>query len=446
MANKGIVMLMDKGLSEAKLPNTDYQNIKAEFDKLCDEQESLYKQEFEAVFKELHKLDTTLTKNYPCTKDEDLLNEAFRVAGVETDEAFCADFKKYNALFVEGKELQKKGLELLARNYPRKRKQVGGWNFVPITIVGTPELIQIVDEIKERDAQEGKGLFANITQIPKEDEALDDYLGVEAYGLKCSFVTFLDELKQYSIVGGDKPFFSDEMTRGLFTFLKEAATYLKEHTDKPQSIKNEIARLVKSFDSIPHWGLFLQILFLQGLCRLLEGVNINEGDNGYNEACSLYNWLSLLLGEKEVKFCFQPYEEKDLEILNPLCTYLMSTRMGQEVQKRFKPEQAAPEPQQEKAKPTRGKGRPKETLKDKMIDDANGEKLQKMHSKMNGKKGKDATLIVLACIKNGWLTRPTYTQVKNEFGDIGSKTGYNRYLNENMFTDKEIEGAINSLD
>lgn len=398
MANKGIVMLMDKGLSEAKLPNTDYQNIKAEFDKLCDEQESLYKQEFEAVFKELHKLDTTLTKNYPCTKDEDLLNEAFRVAGVETDEAFCADFKKYNALFVEGKELQKKGLELLARNYPRKRKQVGGWNFVPITIVGTPELIQIVDEIKERDAQEGKGLFANITQIPKEDEALDDYLGVEAYGLKCSFVTFLDELKQYSIVGGDKPFFSNEMTRGLFTFLKEAATYLKEHTDKPQSIKNEIARLVKSFDSIPHWGLFLQILFLQGLCRLLEGVNINEGDNGYNEACSLYNWLSLLLGEKEVKFCF------------------------------------------------RGKGRPKETLKDKMIDDANGEKLQKMHSKMNGKKGKDATLIVLACIKNGWLTRPTYTQVKNEFGDIGSKTGYNRYLNENMFTDKEIEGAINSLD
>lgn len=104
-----------------------------------------------------------------------------------------------------------------------------------------------------------------------------------------------------------------------------------------------------------------------------------------------------------------------------------------------------PEPQQEQTKPTRGKGRPKETLKDKMIDDADGEKLQKIHSKLCGKKGKDAALIILACIKKGWITKPTFTQVKNEFGDIGSKTGYNRYLNEQMFTREELEGAINTL-
>ena len=80
-----------------------------------------------------------------------------------------------------------------------------------------------------------------------------------------------------------------------------------------------------------------------------------------------------------------------------------------------------------------------------MIDDANGEKLQKLHSKMVGKKGKDFALLMLAGIKKGWLTRPTYTQVKNEFGDIGSKTGYNKYLNENMFTKEEIEGAKRAL-
>lgn len=110
------------------------------------------------------------------------------------------------------------------------------------------------------------------------------------------------------------------------------------------------------------------------------------------------------------------------------------------------PKLAAPEPQQEQPKPTRGKGRPKKTLKDKMIDDANGQKLQKMHTKLDGKNGKDAALIILACIKKGWLTKPTYTQVKNEFGDIGSKTGYNNYLNANKFTREELEGAINSLD
>ena len=105
-----------------------------------------------------------------------------------------------------------------------------------------------------------------------------------------------------------------------------------------------------------------------------------------------------------------------------------------------------PEPQQEQPKPTRGRGRPKETLKDKMIDDANGEKLQKTHTKMSGKKGKDAALIILACIKKGWMAKPTYTQVRDEFGDIGSKTGYNKYLKESMFSKEELEGAMASLD
>ena len=69
-----------------------------------------------------------------------------------------------------------------------------------------------------------------------------------------------------------------------------------------------------------------------------------------------------------------------------------------------------------------------------------------LHTKLDGKKGKDASLIVLAAIKKGWLMRPTYAQVKNEFKNIGTKSGYNRYLNENMFTKEEIEGAINSFD
>lgn len=104
------------------------------------------------------------------------------------------------------------------------------------------------------------------------------------------------------------------------------------------------------------------------------------------------------------------------------------------------------EPQQRKSIATRGKGRPKETLKEKMINDADGGKLQKIHTKMDGKKGKDAALIILACIKKGWMLKPTYTQVKNEFGDIGSKSGYNTYLKEQRFTKEELDGAINCLD
>lgn len=101
--------------------------------------------------------------------------------------------------------------------------------------------------------------------------------------------------------------------------------------------------------------------------------------------------------------------------------------------------------QQEKPKPTRGRGRPKATLKDKMIDDPGGEKLQEIHAKMNGKKGKDAALIILACIDKGWMMKPTFTQVSNEFGDIGCRAGYNKYLNACYFTKEEIEGVKQSL-
>lgn len=101
--------------------------------------------------------------------------------------------------------------------------------------------------------------------------------------------------------------------------------------------------------------------------------------------------------------------------------------------------------QQQKSQPSRGKGRPKETLRDKMINDADGGKLQKVHTVMDGKKGKDAALIVIACMKKGWIQKPTYTQVVEEFGDIGAQQGFTRYLNEKMFSENEIEGAINSL-
>lgn len=126
---------------------------------------------------------------------------------------------------------------------------------------------------------------------------------------------------------------------------------------------------------------------------------------------------------------------------------IKSTReaLYKELTQFIKPQQKQAK-QQETTKLIRGKGRPKETLTDKMIDDANGEKLKMLHTKLDGKKGKDVSLIILAAIKKGWLTKPTYTQVKNEFKDIGCKTGYNKYLNENLFTKEEIEGAINSFD
>lgn len=94
----------------------------------------------------------------------------------------------------------------------------------------------------------------------------------------------------------------------------------------------------------------------------------------------------------------------------------------------------------------RSKGRPKESLKDKMTDDSQGYKLKRLHLIMNGKKGRDAALVILACIKKGWMQKPTYKQVEEEFKNIGSQQGFTKYLNTKMFSEDEIEGIMRALE
>ena len=94
----------------------------------------------------------------------------------------------------------------------------------------------------------------------------------------------------------------------------------------------------------------------------------------------------------------------------------------------------------------RRKGRRKKSLSDYMINDESGEKLQKLHHAMKGKIGKSAALIILAAIRKGWMEKPTYTQVKDEFGDVGTQQGFTPYLSPQRFSNEEIDGAINSLD
>lgn len=112
-----------------------------------------------------------------------------------------------------------------------------------------------------------------------------------------------------------------------------------------------------------------------------------------------------------------------------------------------------PEPQPKQAAPasttpqsTRGKGRPKGSFKDRLINDADGKKLERLHQVMKGKVGKDAALIMIVAMEKGWITKPTYQQVKDEFGDIGSKQGFNNYFGRTCkYTEEELEGTKNIL-
>lgn len=97
----------------------------------------------------------------------------------------------------------------------------------------------------------------------------------------------------------------------------------------------------------------------------------------------------------------------------------------------------------EQAKP---KGRPTKPFKDSMLNDVNGERLKIVHTYIDGKKGKDAVAIILACMDIGWMQKPTFGQVSNEFGDIGSKQNYNQYLDKRKFNyQEEIEPIKDAL-
>ena len=106
--------------------------------------------------------------------------------------------------------------------------------------------------------------------------------------------------------------------------------------------------------------------------------------------------------------------------------------------------QQQPEPQQEQKKPTRGRGRPKETLRDKVAGN-DPEFLDKLHTLIDGKKGKDFVLYIRACVDLGKITKPTYKQVAEEFGDIGHKSGFNKYMNGQLYSYEEIKGAESQI-
>lgn len=101
--------------------------------------------------------------------------------------------------------------------------------------------------------------------------------------------------------------------------------------------------------------------------------------------------------------------------------------------------------QQEKTKPTRKRGRPKKTLKDCMIDDEDERKRNRLHEIWGKSFGKRAALIIVACVKLGWMVKPTYKQVKDEFGDIGSQQAFTPYLSECKFSEDEIDGVMKTL-
>lgn len=65
-----------------------------------------------------------------------------------------------------------------------------------------------------------------------------------------------------------------------------------------------------------------------------------------------------------------------------------------------------------------------------------------LHKVMKNKVGKEAALIIRVAIINGWIEKPTFKAVTDEFGDIGHRSGFNKYMDNNYkFSEDELMGA-----
>ncbi len=98
-------------------------------------------------------------------------------------------------------------------------------------------------------------------------------------------------------------------------------------------------------------------------------------------------------------------------------------------------------------------GRPSQldkTVKDYMLlkdDDQKDELLNKLHELIDGEKGRGTALVVLVCEVMGLMTKPGYTVMVKEFGDIGARSGYDGYHDKgiNYFKKEEINGIMTHL-
>lgn len=338
--------------------------LKERYQALDSEAGKYNKPEFEKVYKAIQ----ARTKDMPNLGDNGnlafplatgvVIDEALRETGFADDAQFVADFKKYREIEEQAREIQRTMSYFTYLTTkpewiePQKQQQwQDGWQFMNYSIIAPEPFHEVIDEVIGNMAKNGKGLFdANMIEVSKVDERLDDYLMVECFGIKCSLLPYLNELKQHGIAtdGNDGGFLNKVFTRCLFAILKELVTFIKDNTDKQQAIKNKIAEVTNTLGKeIPVWAVIFQMLVLQGLCRWVESSNIDEGDDGFDELQTLYEWLCLKLAGKEMVFCVMPCGERDKQFLQPLCDYLYQTEIGKMVQdEMFGKPQPEPEKQQ----------------------------------------------------------------------------------------------------
>lgn len=92
------------------------------------------------------------------------------------------------------------------------------------------------------------------------------------------------------------------------------------------------------------------------------------------------------------------------------------------------------------------RGRPTKDFKENILVDDREAVLEQMRSLITGRTNREVALIIRAYMSIGYLIKPTFSQVEAEFGKIGNRSGYNKYMNDGYsFSDDEFSGAVQAI-
>ncbi len=71
--------------------------------------------------------------------------------------------------------------------------------------------------------------------------------------------------------------------------------------------------------------------------------------------------------------------------------------------------------------------------------------MQQLHQLIDGHRGKDVAKVVRAAMTAALISRPTFSQMVQEFGDIGNRAGFHRYMAYEFF-DHELQPLVQRLE
>ncbi len=74
------------------------------------------------------------------------------------------------------------------------------------------------------------------------------------------------------------------------------------------------------------------------------------------------------------------------------------------------------------------KSSPRKSFEEYIIHPDKSKVIEVLGRLLQGKRNKEAVVIIIAAINGGYIIKPTYASVQQQFGDIGTKSNYNRII------------------